>query len=196
MEHAIELISHSIYDRTSQSSVCRIGESLAARAFTRYELKLDGNSLPSNTRITREGAELHFAFPGGETFQITDWDLAHGSSLVLQSGALAYEDVAGRFVNIHWLDGASFSIRSYSGQFMGALGSPHTSNFQALASILKRLGCSSSKLSPQLRQPPESGCASLVPAFTCQESRPLEPSAFASPLKAKRCSCNFQSQIN
>lgn len=205
MDSKIEVIARHATGGQLQRTLCGNGESLAAKAQTLYEMKLDGDAIPNGTCITRQEGELHFKFPDKATFDITDWNKAYGSSLVVVSGAMAYEDDAGKFVTMHSLKGGTFSIFSKSGIFLGLLGSSRSPNFQALAAILARLRLPRAHSgSPCIEHGDGLNCMSVSPlsATIKRSSRVgslIQDLGITMPrarVRAMRCTCKFSGSIN
>lgn len=205
MGSKIELIARHARGGELQTTLCRNGESLAAKAQTLYEMKLDGDTIPSGTCITRQEDELHFKFPDRATFDITDWNNAHGSSFVVVSGAMAFEDVAGKFVTMHSLKGGTFSIFSKAGAFLGLLGSSNSSNFLALTAILARLRLPRTPSGlPCIEHGDGLNRMSVIatraePERLSRVGNSIHDLSFSKPAikeRAIRCTCNFAGAIN
>jgi hypothetical protein len=193
MASIIELISRPKDGQSMRSTYCVDGESLSARPSTLYEIKLDGQEISTETKISREGGELHLVFSSRATFDVTDWDKAHGSELILSSRVQTYEELTKRFIAAYSIEGVTFSIRSNTQLFLGRLGSTHTLNFKALESILDRLRLQDplgkrhclehGRILQTLGEPPATSASAIFLPNSSNTKR------------ATRCVCSFQRRL-
>jgi hypothetical protein len=189
MNSRIELISRPKEGDGLRSTFCIVGESLSAQSSTLYVVRIDDDAIPPDTEITRQGGELHFVFPSRVTFDLTDWDKAVGSELIISSGARVFEDISKRFISGHNLEGGTFRIRTNSRRHLGRLGSSHDQNFLSLEAILSRLRLRNTRPTPTC----DNYSHRKQTLYSQAQDHVGRIVALAPPMQARatRCACTF-----
>jgi hypothetical protein len=124
MANLIELIASPVKGGSPKKTTYKVGESAKAEGQSIYNMLVDGQPVPKGTKITRKSNHLHFEFPDGTVFDITDWCGVSESKFSELLGSMGYDSAANKFVDIREIDSGACALVADGGAAAGALGAP------------------------------------------------------------------------